>query len=345
MKRNKDKVKISTIIYAFLALAVFYIIAVGVAMYYFGLTNPILERTARIFPYPAAIIGNKSFVSTRELSGKLDLAKAYYENEDFSQMGKRVDFSTPEGKKRFLVKEKQLLNKMIENKIIENLAQKSGIKITAEMAAQEVERKIDQYGDAKKVQEKLDKYGWTESDFEKNIVIPAMYQEKLLANFRATDESLPKALEKINKAQTDLGSKKDFAETAKAYSEGESANDGGYVGWFSKDQMLPEISSIAFSMKKGDVSDVLESSLGYHIIKIENRRTMNGEDQVEVRQIFVRTKSFADWLVEQEQGIKIYIPFKGLYWDKESGEVAFSNSELGNLEESMLQEDYGDASL
>lgn len=344
-KKEKEKVKISTIIYAFLALAVFYIIAVGAALYYFGMSNPILERTAKIIPYPVTIINNTSFVSSKELSEKLDLAKAYYEKEDFSKIGKRIDFSTPEGKKRFEVKQKQLLNKMIENKIIEILARKAGIKITPEMAAQEVERKIDQYGDAKKIQEKLDKYGWTQSDFEKNIVIPSMYQEKLTANFLQTDESLPKALEKIKNAQTDLNNKKDFSETAKTFSEGESAGDGGYVGWFSKNQMLPEISSAAFSMKKGGLSDILQSSLGYHIIKIENRRTMNGEDQVEIRQIFVRTKSFADWLLEQEKSMKVYIPFKGLYWDKENGEIAFSNIELEKLEETMLQEDYGDASF
>jgi len=342
---KKERVRISTIICAFLTVAVFYIIAVGAALYYFGMSNPILERTARIIPYPAAIIGNSSFVSTRELAKKLDFAKAYYANEDFSQTGKRIDFSTLEGKKRFQVKEKQLLNKMIEDKIVEILAKKAGIKITPEMAAQDVERKIDQYGDTKKVQEKLDKYGWTMGDFENNIVIPAMYQDRLTANFMQTDDTRPKALEKIKNAQTDLNNKKDFSEVAKAYSEGESAGSGGYVGWFSKNEMLSEISSAAFSMKKGDVSDILESSLGYHIIKIENRRTMNGEDQVEIRQIFVRTKSFADWLLEQEKNIKVYIPFKGLYWDKENGEVAFSNSELEKLEETMLQEDYGDASF
>jgi hypothetical protein len=193
--------------------------------------------------------------------------------------------------------------------------------------------------------EKLENYGWTMGDFEKNIVTPAMYKEKLAFNFTQTDETRSKGLEKIKSAQTDLNNKKDFVETAKAYSEGESAADGGYVGWFSKNEMLPEISATAFSMKKGDISDITESALGYHIFKIENRRTVDGEDQVEIRQIFVRTKSFADWLLEQEKDIKIYIPFKGLYWNQETGSVEFIDGELKKLEETMLSEDYGDASF
>lgn len=344
-KKEKVKVKVSTIIYAFLAIAAFYIIAVGIALYFFGMSNPILERTARIIPYPAAVINSSSFVSTRELSGKLDFAKAYYENEDFSKIGKRIDFSTSEGKKRFQVKEKQLLNKTIEDKIVEILAKEANIKITPEMAAQDVERKIDQYGDAKKVQAKLEKYNWTMRDFENNIVIPALYREKLLVSFVQSDETRPKALEKIKNAQADLNNNKDFSDVAKTYSEGESAAKDGYVGWFSKDEMLPEISAVSFSMKKADVSDILESSLGYHIIKIENRRTENGQDQLEIRQIFVKTKSFADWLLEKEQSFRILIPFKGLYWNKEIGEVMFSNSELQKLEETMISEDYGDASF
>lgn len=343
--QKKEKIKISTIIYAILIIFAVYIIIVGLILYFFGMSNPIVARTAKIIPYPVAVVNKTSFVKANELARKMDFVKAFYENEDFSQSGKRIDFSTPEGKKRLQVKQGQLLNKMVEDKVIEILAKEANIKITPEMAAQEVERTIDQYGDMKKVQEKLDKYGWAMADFENNIVIPAMYQKQLTDNFMQTDETRKKAREKIINAQTELSNKKDFSEVAKNYSEGESAANGGYVGWFSEDQMLPEISAFAFSMKKGDVSDVVVSSLGYHIIKIENRRTIDGADQLEIRQIFVRTKSLSEWLLEKEQNMNIYIPFKGLYWDKESGNVAFSNEELKKIEETMLEEDYGDASF
>jgi hypothetical protein len=72
---------------------------------------------------------------------------------------------------------------------------------------------------------------------------------------------------------------------------------------------------------------------------------MNGEDQLEIRQIFIRTKSLSEWLMEKEESMKIIIPFKGLYWDKENGEILFSDNELSQLEEKMMQEDYGDPSF
>lgn len=344
MTSKKEKIKISTIIYGIVIIFAIYIIIVGLILYFFGMSNPIVARTAKIIPYPVAVVGT-SFIQTNELIRKTDFIKALYNEEDFAQSGKRIDFSTPEGKKRWKVKEKQLLDKMIEDKVVEVLARKAGIDISLEMASQEVERTIDQFGDPKEVQDRLNKYGWTIEDFEKNIVIPSMYREQLVANFIETDETLKKALEKIKNAQAELNDKKDFSEVAKNYSEGESAKDGGYLGWFDKDQMLPEISIFAFSMEKGSVSDVIESSLGYHIIKIENRRTIDGADQLEIRQIFVKTKNISDWLLEKEKDIKIYIPAKGLYWDKENGEIAFSNEEFKKIEETMLEEDYGDASF
>src|SRR5258705_2132051 len=66
----------------------------------------------------------------------------------------------------------------------------------------------------------------------------------------------------------------DFAELAKQKSKDPgAAAEGGDLGYFGKSQMVPEFAEAAFKMKKGEVSDPVKSQFGWHIIKVEDKRT------------------------------------------------------------------------
>jgi peptidyl-prolyl cis-trans isomerase C len=64
----------------------------------------------------------------------------------------------------------------------------------------------------------------------------------------------------------------DFAELAKQKSKDPGASDGGDLGWFTKDQMVPEFSEVAFKLEKGQLSDPVKSQFGWHVIKVEDKR-------------------------------------------------------------------------
>ena len=64
----------------------------------------------------------------------------------------------------------------------------------------------------------------------------------------------------------------DFAELAKKKSKDPGASDGGDLGFFTKDQMVPEFSSVAFSLEPGKISDPVKSQFGWHVIKVEDKR-------------------------------------------------------------------------
>ena len=76
----------------------------------------------------------------------------------------------------------------------------------------------------------------------------------------------------------------DFSQLAKEYSEDTSTkNEGGDLGYFSKGQMIKSFEEAAFNMEKGQISDLIKTTYGYHIIKVEDIKEERLKDLNEVR--------------------------------------------------------------
>jgi peptidyl-prolyl cis-trans isomerase SurA len=107
----------------------------------------------------------------------------------------------------------------------------------------------------------------------------------------------------------------DFAELARKYSDDHlTAKEGGELGVFKKGEMLPEIENTVAAMQPGDISDLVITPAGFHIIKLEKRFSKNSktfdEAKAEIEEILFRKKSeerYNQWLADLRQGAAIDI--------------------------------------
>lgn len=91
---------------------------------------------------------------------------------------------------------------------------------------------------------------------------------------------------KANKILADLKGGADFAEVAKSQSQDPgSAGKGGLIGFLPRGRTVPEFEQAAFALKKaGDLSGVVKTQFGYHILKLEDRRSAGMVPYTEARE-------------------------------------------------------------
>lgn len=90
--------------------------------------------------------------------------------------------------------------------------------------------------------------------------------------------------EKISEARARIQNGVDFAVVASDVSEGPRAPNGGDIGFFAHRDMVPAFSDAAFALEVGEVSDIVETDFGYHLIKVTDRRKGVARSFDEVRE-------------------------------------------------------------
>jgi len=230
--------------------------------------------------------------------GKYKITIDEFENE-LKRYGKsqsfrdKLDTLTEEGKKRVL-----------ENMIRENLfyiaGEEEGIKLSSE--EEEQINRLKRYIIIRKyITEKLKEKPVTEEEmkdyYEKNkkeFVIP---EKRKASHIIVSDENKAKELLKKIKEGAD------FSQIAKENNIDGSKNKRGDLGWISKGYMIKEFEEVAFSLKKGEISDVIKTKFGYHIIKVEDIKPEEEKNFEEVKES-IRKKIEEERIKQLEEDLK-----------------------------------------
>lgn len=164
-------------------------------------------------------------------------------------------------------RQKYVLDYLIDLKLAAKKAEAD--KLTS---SPEFERKLGYYREKLAMEELLNSVGKAAAteEAERKAYDEAAKAEPPQEEIHARHILLPTE-EEAKKALARVKAGEDFAKVATELSKDPSGN-GGDLGWFTKDRMVPEFSDAAFKLKKGEISEPVKTQFGWHIIQVEDTR-------------------------------------------------------------------------
>ena len=237
--------------------------------------------------------------------------------------------------------ERQVLDGLITRTILEQEAEQLDISVGDERFSETLDQFKQQFPDEQGYQTALDQQGFTEEEFEtelrRQMVIeelirsqvydqvavseqemrtfyddnPQYFQQDdqvaarhIIFTTEGVEESERAALqEELEEIRQEIEDGADFGEMAREHSQGPSAPNGGDLGTFGRGQMVPEFEQAAFELEVGELSQVIETQFGYHILQVTERVPAQTQSYEEAEE---RIRQF---LTEEErnQGAQEYV--------------------------------------
>ena len=228
----------------------------------------------------------------------------------------------------------EVLNTLIADKIIELEAEKLEMSVTDEEIAAEYEDYTAQYGGEEAFLEVISSYNMDVEDIKKDIKLYLLTLKVMEDYVGMTDEDVKTYFEE-NKAtygqaaqveashilvEDEATAKEviekinaggDFAELAKEYStDTTTKEDGGSLGTFGKGEMEEAFENAAFALEIGAISEPVETSYGFHVIKVTDKTEEKEAVFEEVKEIVSddlldSKEQYSTWLTEKMEEYKI----------------------------------------
>ncbi len=289
-KKDKKR-KILTIVALISFLLLFFFVSMLSCRY--NWKNKFFDFLIKITPCPAAVVGNKIIFCKdyrRDLAAVMyNLKKSEVQNINEKEVRRK------------------LLERLIVNKITERLAKKYGI----EISQQEVDENLKKYSikaggrdNFKKMLKEM--YLWNEEDFKNRLLIPVLLSEKVnnflvwSSEFNVDEKKL--AIKVWEKAQQN-SSEDNFVKLVELYSQDLATLDkGGDLGWFSQGEMVKEFEEAAFNLDVGQISKVVRTQYGFHIIKVIGKK----KNQIRARHILIKARGLDEAIQDEKRKIRIW---------------------------------------
>lgn len=227
-------------------------------------------ETALIINLTAHIADEKKITLTKEEEEESKTnAKAYFEALDDAVIEKNgFDLETIEG----IMGKYVLLNKVYEQEVDDSMIDQD--KLNSD---------LEEYAKQDLKYDSILKYGAEDSAISvraRHILVKTVddsYAPLPEAELKAAVSKAEKALERVK-------ANEDFATLVKEYSQDEGSIETGGEYTFSRGEFVPEFEEAAYSMEPGEISELVESQFGYHIIKVEEKDIAPTEEEIAERE-------------------------------------------------------------
>jgi parvulin-like peptidyl-prolyl isomerase len=278
-------------------------------------TTEAIPEIRLVQPTSTTQVSNRALEGNRPLAARVNNQPIFldtYEKQvaQFEQALRTQgrDTTSAQGQAMLAQTRRQVLDSLIDQLIIEQEADKVGLTVTDEMLEAKIQESIQGSGEAQ-FEEWLAANNLTYEAFQEKLRFELIVNQM----FEHVTNNVPDTAEQVQIRQIlvadeataraiieQLKNGADFAALAQEQSLDESSRaNGGFIDWFPQGlNLVPaEVETIAFSLQPGEVSGPINTSLGFHIIKLENREM---ERPLEVtRHQALKQQLFMDWLTEQ----------------------------------------------
>ncbi len=304
---SKPKSRINRKIVAFvgagvLAVAVVLMVVFGVMIYKYKSDSSLVYAVAKVVPYPVEKV-NGSYISYGEYLFELKSVKQYYQSQTTQSGQQGINFNSTEGKAKLATLRTQVLTQLTNDAITKQLINKNNIKVSTKEVNNQVDQIVKASGGLDKVKNVLTKfYGWTLDDLKVKVKYQ-LARQKLQDKLSADNSLKAQAKAKAEDVEGQIKAGGDFATLAKKYSQDSSAANGGDLGFLAKGQTVKQFEDAAFALEVGQVSPVVKTQYGYHIIKALEYNA--DKTQIHASQILIEPINFDNYLKEQIKKAKV----------------------------------------
>ncbi len=273
---------------------------IAILLTFLATSFPALAKEAKTPPEKAAVV-NGVVITQKALAKELD-----FHLQRFSRQGVKLS------KDQMTKLKGQVLENLIDREILYQESQKSGIKVDKNKIDQELSAVKKRFPSDKEYKKALSSMNISENDIKNQIkeklAINALIDMKIVKKIVVTDKETKdfyekhpdlfkqpeqvrachilikveagadqqkkaQAIQRIKEIQKKLKDGQDFAALAKKYSEDPGSSvKGGDLGYFSRGQMVKPFEDAAFGMKPNEVSGIVETQFGYHLIKVYDKK-------------------------------------------------------------------------
>ena len=289
-------------------------------------------NSSRTEELPSSIV--VAVVNGRSVNGD-EFLKAY---DSFKKSSKLAD---PKGGKLERMLRVGVLNSLIDQILLHEEAKKSGVMIPSEVRDETAEELLRGFSPARLknvLRTEEQSFDEWKDKLMKNMVIEKLIRSKITPMISIPDSEVKKhyrehpeefnvparvrayhimllTLSEADEVRSELLEGADFSATARKYSKSPDAVDGGDLGIFAKGQMPKEFDDILFTLKRKEISKVVESPYGFHIFKVLKRfkptKMTYADASVKIQKEMFNTQMenrFKEWLqdVRKNSEIKVY---------------------------------------
>ncbi len=284
-------------------------------IYFFGWRGHRTTAWTRFVPVPVASVGWHILSAHAWL--EQNLAVAHYNNQLTASSPSTFPARTASQNSQVA------MTKIVRDRGLTFILSADHIRLAASDVEQAYQTQLTQTGNPSQIAETVRQlYNWSPEQFKQNVIRTVVGRDKLQEKLSFDPELSAAAQKQADRVLALVhDGQQSFEDLAKSYSDDAYGAQGGDLGFVSRGTQVQEIDDAAFSLPVGSTSQVIHTKYGFHIIKIIELITVDGQDQVHLKQIFIAAPSVDQYLTSWLKQRTVWVWLPDLKWDRLNGQA------------------------